>query len=100
MRQACTENDAAMSSTVTSASARPATDITRSLVRSDLAVFLVALVEQRIGRQLHQTPEGALVRLEHRGDHLCRVAMRAAQRLGHDLVDDAEFEEILRREAR
>ena len=61
----------------------------RLLEHAHAAELLVAVVEQAVGfsPQFAEVPEQ--VRLQ-RGPHLARVAVCAAERLGDDVVDDAQ----------
>src|SRR5262249_18424648 len=70
---------------------RPAPWLLRELL--ELAVVdpaLLAALEQLLGRQVLQAAKAVLDRLLEVLGRLRVVAMRAAERLGHDLVDDAE----------
>src|ERR1700729_2709943 len=58
--------------------------------RADAAILAVARFEQSFGRLRFEPPQSAFDRVVDARDEAGRVAVRAAQRLGHDLVDDAE----------
>src|ERR1700686_4701523 len=64
-------------------------------VRADLAVLLVTTVQELVRRQPQQLRERALVSIEHASNDHIRFAVRTAERFWHDLIDDAEFEQIV-----
>jgi len=61
---------------------------------SDAAELREPPIEQRV-EGLAEVPKCRVDRIEHADNGPAGIAMRSAQRLGHNLVDDPEFQQIV-----
>src|SRR5262249_2293598 len=61
-----------------------------------LQVFLSAVLAEVDVAAVHEAREGPVERLTERGDGGRLVAMGAAHRFRHHLIDDAELQQVLR----
>jgi hypothetical protein len=67
----------------------------RFFVEAEAAVALVAVVEKGVGFEGAEIVEMLLERVAEGGGRLLVVVVGAAERLGDDLIDDAEFFELI-----
>jgi hypothetical protein len=66
------------------------------LVHAHAPQLLVAVADELVGRQLRELPKVPEYAIFQVGGHSSRLPVGAAERLGHDLVDDAEAEQVIR----
>src|ERR1051326_2005223 len=79
---------------------RTSTDGARRAEHSHAPKFLVTAVAERVARQRTELREMPFERAPERLHRLRRVPVGATERLGDDVVDDAELEEVFRRQAK